>query len=182
LAVFTESWLVDNRVAHKCLVNPKHNKVTVNDSFWAPRLELYRNTTLDDVFSKFENAGAVRNFDRLANQQWGSYEGPSFFDGQFYEVIRAACDILATEYSYSLDNKLDGYITKIAAAASVSGDGYINTYTQLKEPDHRWGENGGNLLALHDVYNAGFLVDAGVHHYQATGKKTLLEVAFWECY
>lgn len=56
-------------------------------------------------------------------------------------------------------------------------DGYLNTYTQLIEPDHRWGFNGGLLLFQHDVYNAGMLVDEGVHYYKATGKTTLLNVS-----
>jgi DUF1680 family protein len=70
---------------------------------------------------------------------------------------------------------LDGYISRIAAAAAKDPDGYLNTYTQLMEPGHRWGLNGGLQLWQHDVYNLGALVD-GVHHYRATGKTTLLVV------
>ena len=45
------------------------------------------------------------------------------------------------------------------------------------ESGHRWGENGGMLRWQHDVYNAGMLVEAGIHYYKATGKTKLLEVA-----
>lgn len=45
------------------------------------------------------------------------------------------------------------------------------------EADHQWGERGGMLRWQHDVYNAGMLVEAGVHYYNATGKTKLLEVA-----
>ena len=39
-----------------------------------------------------------------------------------------------------------------------------------REPDHRWGKNGGNDREQHDLYNIGCLVEAGVHYYRATGK------------
>jgi len=68
-------------------------------------------------------------------------------------------------------------IARIAAAQAAGNDGYILTYTQLEEPQHRWGENGGMLRFQHDVYNAGALIEASVHHYRATGKRNLLEVA-----
>ena len=72
---------------------------------------------------------------------------------------------------------LDGYIDRIAAAAAKDPDGYLNTYTQLKEPTHRWGLNGGNDNWQHDVYNASAMVEAAVHYYRATGKTRLLQVA-----
>ena len=53
----------------------------------------------------------------------------------------------------------------------------MNTYTQLKEPSHRWGLNGGDDNWQHDVYNARALVEAAVHDYRATGKTQLLGVA-----
>ncbi|MCB1128782.1 MAG: glycoside hydrolase family 127 protein, partial [Verrucomicrobiae bacterium] len=76
-----------------------------------------------------------------------------------------------------IEARLDGMIQRIAAAAARDPDGYLNTYTQLKEPDHRWGLNGGDDNWQHDVYNAGAMVEAAVHHYRATGKTRLLEVA-----
>jgi DUF1680 family protein len=91
-------------------------------------------------------------------------------------MIRGASDFLATQSDLGLDRQLDGYIARIAAAAAKDPDGYLNTYTQLEEPTHRWGLNGGLQLWQHEVYNAGALVDAGVHHYKATGKTTLLIV------
>jgi DUF1680 family protein len=91
-------------------------------------------------------------------------------------MIRGASDFLATQPDPELDRQLDGYIARIAAAAAKDPNGYLNTYTQLEEPTHRWGLNGGLQLWQHEVYNAGALVDAGVHHYKATGKTTLLAV------
>lgn len=39
------------------------------------------------------------------------------------------------------------------------------------------GRQWGLLRGQHDVYNAGMLIEAGVHYYQATGKTRLLEIA-----
>ena len=57
----------------------------------------------------------------------------------------------------NLKQRIDDYIDRISAAQASDKDGYINTYTQLMEPDHRWGFNGGHLRWQHDVYNAGML-------------------------
>ena len=73
--------------------------------------------------------------------------------------------------------RLDGYIDASPPRRPRIPVGYLNTYTQLKEPDHCWGLNGGNDKWQHDVYNAGCLIEAGVHYYRATGKTALLKVA-----
>ena len=77
----------------------------------------------------------------------------------------------------ALERRIDGYVARIAAAAAKDPDGYLNTYTQLVEPEHRGAPNGGNDREQHDLYNAGCLVEAGVHYYRATGKTELLRVA-----
>ena len=152
-------------------------EVKIIDEFWTPKLETMRTVTLPDVFSKFEEEGAFNNFDRVRDGEKGEHVGPPWYDGLIWETMRAACDFLVTKYDPELDTRLDGYIERIAAAAAVEPDGYIATWTILKEPDHRWGENGGNLRWQHDVYDAGALVEAAVHHYRATGKISLLNVA-----
>src|SRR5262249_701057 len=52
-------------------------------------------------------------------------------------------------------------------------DGYLDTYYIVKEPGKRW----TNLRDNHELYCAGHLFEAAVAHYQATGKRTLLDVA-----
>jgi DUF1680 family protein len=173
-------------------------QVTMEDSFWSPRFAQWRTTTVNDIFDKFEgkydskastslaadfekmgtSRNAFQNFDLVAEGKRGIgiHNGPPWYDGLVYESIRGTADFLARYPDSTLERRLDGYIDKIAAAQASDPDGYINTYTQLMEPDHRWGFNGGVLRWQHDVYNSGMLVEAAVHYYKATGKTKLLDV------
>jgi DUF1680 family protein len=152
-------------------------QVQIEDSFWSPKRKVWQEIMIPDCFARFEKDGALANFDKIRDGQTGDHGGPPWYDGLIYEMIRGAADFLAAKPDPKLEARLDGYIERIAAAAAKDPDGYINTYTQLKEPSHRWGTNGGNDRWQHDLYNAGALVEAGVHYYRATGKTRLLEVA-----
>lgn len=149
-------------------------QTVIEDDFWTPRLRLLREVTLDDVFTKFEEGGAFANFDRVARGERGGFQGHPWFDGLICETIRGASDFLAASYDAELDARLDGYIQRIAAAQAVDAEGYLNTYVTLMCPDKRWGANSGNQLYHHEMYNAGCLIEAGVHHYRATGKTNML--------
>ena len=153
--------------------------VTVEDEFWSPRRKTWQEVTIRDCFTKFENdrGGALNNFDKVRDGKLGGHAGPPWYDGLIYEMIRGSSDFLAAHPDAELDKQLDGYIERVAAAAAKDPNGYVNTWTQLMEPDHRWGLNGGYQRWQHEVYNAGALVEAGVHHYLATGKTNLLQVA-----
>ncbi|MBB6733822.1 glycoside hydrolase family 127 protein [Cohnella zeiphila] len=151
--------------------------VELTDAFWAPKLKVLREVTVHDVLDKFESDGALRNFDFVSEGRGGYHSGEPWFDGLIYETLRGISDVLAVHGDEALDRRADRIIEKIARAQEAVGDGYLNTYTLLDRPNQRWGDNGGNLRWQHDVYNAGCLVEAGVHHYKATGKTTLLKAA-----
>ncbi|MDB5326054.1 MAG: hypothetical protein JWM57_1623 [Phycisphaerales bacterium] len=149
--------------------------VTIQDAFWSPKRDLWRQTTITDCLNKFEKDGALTNFDLVRDgKEAGIHHGAPWFDGLVYEMITGASGFLVTNPDPQLEARLDGYIDRIAAAAARDPDGYLNTYTTAKEPTHRWGANGGNDLFQHDLYNAGCMVEAGVHYYRATGKTKLL--------
>lgn len=168
----------------------KVNEVKVQDAFWRPKFEQWRQVTANDVLDKFEGKhihdakecklhDTFRNFDLVAQgkRDINEHAGAPWFDGLVYETIRGISDFISSNPDAGMEKRLDGYIDRIASAQASETDGYINTYTQLMESDHRWGENGGMLRWQHDVYNAGMLVEAGIHYYNATGKTKLLEVA-----
>ncbi len=167
---------------------PEVNQVKIEDTFWKPKLNLWQKVTVNDVFDKFEGkhlehpgefCNTFENFDRVAKgeRNIGRHAGAPWFDGLVYETIRGVADLMARQSDAALEKRVDGYIDRIAVAQASEPNGYIDTYTQLMEADHQWGERGGMLRWQHDVYNAGMLVEAGVHYYNATGKTKLLEVA-----
>jgi DUF1680 family protein len=152
--------------------------VSIQDSFWSPKYATWRNTTIRDCLDKFEKSGAMTNFDLIRDgKKAGVHHGEPWFDGLIYEMITACSDFMVQQPDPALEARLDGFIDRIAAAGAKDPDGYLNTYTSAKEPDHRWGANGGNDRYQHDLYNGGCLVEAGVHYYRATGKTKLLQTA-----
>lgn len=153
--------------------------VTIDDAFWAPKREIWRTVTVSDCFHKFDTVkgSAFENFDRVTAGKTDGHAGFPWFDGLVYEMIRGVADFLRSHPDPQIEAQIDGYVTRIAAAASKDPGGYVNTYTQLQEPDHRWGLNGGLEVWQHEFYNLGALVEAGVHYYRATGKTQLLDAA-----
>ena len=150
--------------------------VVIDDEFWAPKRTVWQQVTIRDCFRKFEadRGGALNNFDKVRAGLTGGHAGDPWMDGLVYEMIRGAADFILSHPDPELERQLDGYISRIVAAAAVRPDGYVNTYTQLMEPGHEWGLNGGLQLWQHEIYNLGALVDAGIHYYRATGKTDLL--------
>src|SRR5580765_1581820 len=82
-------------------------QVIVNDSFWAPKLDIWRSVTIRDAFTKFENdrGGALNNFDRVRDGLKGNHAGPPWYDGLIYEMIRASSDFLAAHPDPELDRR-----------------------------------------------------------------------------
>lgn len=153
---------------------PALTEVTLTDDFWKPYLEKIRTCMVPNVLDRLEESGYLENF-RFAAAGIKEHKGPPFSDGLFFETIRGISDFLAVYPDPAIEARLDGYIEQIAAAQEE--DGFLCTQTQCCYPDRRWGENGGDIIIQHDLYDQGALIEAGIHHYRATGKTALLEIA-----
>ncbi|MGC4033061.1 MAG: glycoside hydrolase family 127 protein [Tepidisphaeraceae bacterium] len=81
------------------------------------------------------------------------------------------------------DPKLDAYVDKLIAeiAAAQEPDGYLYTARTIDPAHpHKWAGPERWVLERelsHELYNFGHLYEAAVAHYQATGKRNLLDVA-----
>lgn len=155
----------------------KASQVQVTDPFWRHYLDQVRTVTVPHVMDKFEFHGALENFDNCANGI-KAHKGAAFWDGLIYESIRGISDLIADHYDAELDARLDNWIARIAAAQATQPDGYINTNnTAMWTPENRWGDGEEvrtSLVYQHVLYDFGALIEAGVQHYLATGKTTLL--------
>lgn len=145
--------------------------VRVTDTFWAPRIEVNRNRTLDVVRKKLLETGAIQNFDVASGKTPGRHRGPFWSDSDVYKWLEGVSYSLAARRDTGLESQANEVIAKIAAAQMP--DGYLDTYFQLVHPDMRW-----KFLAFgHEMFSAGHLLEAAVAHYEATGNKSLLDVA-----
>ena len=155
---------------------PKVGSVVISDKFWSPYLDNVRHKMLPYVFKKFEETGYVQNFRSVINEDGEKHIGPPFSDGLFMESLRGACDFLAADK----DPLLEAYIDKsieILNAAADKNDGFLCTMTTQNYPDKIWGDNDGDIVEQHDLYDHGTLIEAAISHYLATGKTTLLKTA-----
>ncbi|HEY3742004.1 MAG TPA: beta-L-arabinofuranosidase domain-containing protein, partial [Bryobacteraceae bacterium] len=158
--------------------------VHVTDHFWAPKIEINRTVTIPFAFEKEEETGRVNNFIRAAEALRGEPHdmkppGYPFDDSDVYKVIEGASYTLSVAPDPKLDAYLDSLIAKIGAAQEK--DGYLYT-TRTIDPVHPHPWAGPKRWVFesvdsHELYNLGHLYEAAVAHYQATGKRTLLDIA-----
>ena len=153
------------------LVDIPLKSVDIHDGFWSSRIEVNRTKTLDHVYRELEQTGSIRNFDIASGKASGKFGGPWWSDSDVYKWIEGASYSLAKHPDPELEAKVEELIWKIAAAQQK--DGYIDTFILIVEPDMRW----RNLAFFHELFCAGSLFEAAVAHYEATGKRSLLEVA-----
>ena len=164
--------------------------VRVTGGFWQAKQEVNRTVTVPFALQQCEQSGRLRNFDlaaetmrrRTAGEKDFQNQPPTIYpfdDTDAYKAIEGAAYVLSRQPDAALDRQLDGWIARITAAQEP--DGYLYTFRTMHpdSPGHKWvglqrWEKDPELS--HELYNAGHLYEAGVAHYQATGKRTLLEV------
>ncbi len=160
---------MNSAVANRVLTPLPFTAVKIEDIFWAPRIATNRERTLQIEYEQCRDTGRLDAF-RL---QWKPGQQPVphiFWDSDVAKWVETASYTLATHPNPVLDQLLDGIIAQIAAAQQP--DGYLNTHFTQVEPEKRW----TNLRDWHELYCAGHLIEAAIAHYQATGKRSLLDV------
>jgi DUF1680 family protein len=159
--------------------------VHLTDAFWAPRVEINRTKTIPFAFKKDEETGRVDNFIRAAealhHQPFENHKPPGypFDDTDVYKVIEGASYTLSVHPDPKLEAYIDDLIAKVAAAQEP--DGYLYTARTIDPLNpHRWAGTERWMLESvdsHELYDLGHLYEAAAAHYQATGKRTLLDIA-----
>jgi hypothetical protein len=158
--------------------------VKLTDNFWAPRIKKNADVTIPIAFGYCESTGRVKNFEIAGGLDTGKFQTIyPFDDSDVYKIIEGASYSLQNYPDPKLDAYLDSLIYKIGLAQE--DDGYLYTNRTIAEMHggkglHEWaGKNRWELDSIlsHELYNLGHLYEAAVAHYQATGKRTLLDIA-----
>jgi len=154
--------------------------VQITDNFWQPRMHTNTTVTIPFAFQKSEETGRLANFAIACGLQSGDFQSKyPYDDSDVYKIIEGAAYTLALRPDSELDSFLDTLIGWIAAAQEE--DGYLMTWRSIQpdKPPTSWSgdERWDNMEFGHELYNVGHLYEAAVAHYEATGKRTLLDVA-----
>lgn len=155
------------------------NQVELNDQFWAPRIRLNHELTIPYAFEQSEITGRVKNFDVAAGKIEGTFCSTyPFDDSDVYKIIEGGSYSLQMIPDPELEAYIDELIVKIADAQEE--DGYIYTNrTIMGDSAHPWAGTRRwekTHILSHELYNLGHMYEAGVAHYQATGKTSFLDV------
>lgn len=154
--------------------------VKVTDAFWGQRLKASREVTVPLAFSKCEETGRYDNFVMAANPgEQNKVKGYSFDDTDVYKTIEGASYLLQTYPDKELEAYIDSVLVLVAAAQEP--DGYLYT-ARTMNPDnpHDWAGNKRweKVEELsHEFYNLGHMVEGAIAHYQATSKRSFLDIA-----
>ncbi len=155
-------------------------QVRIMDNFWSKRLETNHKVTIPIAFHQAEETGRIDNFRIAGRLKEGKFSSIyPFDDSDVFKNIEAASYSLQLFPDPDLESYLDTLIGYIAAAQEPDGYLYTNRTIDPKNTHEMAGpERWINEEAhSHELYNAGHLYEAAVAHYQATGKRELIDVA-----
>lgn len=133
----------------------------------AARLATNRTVSLMDQYEKCKSSGRIDALD-LTKQ---GIERHHYWDSDVAKWVEAASYSLATHP----DKRLEAKVNEVADlfVAAQQPDGYINSYFTAEAPKLRW----TNLAEMHELYQAGHIMEAAVAHWRATGRREFLEAA-----
>ncbi|OPZ98809.1 MAG: Non-reducing end beta-L-arabinofuranosidase [Bacteroidetes bacterium ADurb.Bin416] len=155
--------------------------VKATDQFWAPRIRINQDITIPIALGHCYNTGRVDNFKKAGKLIPGYFDTQfTFDDTDIYKIIEGAAYSIQMYPNAELDARMDTLIEFIRVAQEP--DGYLYTARTAGKPGalHEWvgvkrWEKDPDLS--HELYNCGHLYEAAVAHYQATGKRSLLDIA-----
>ena len=160
-------------------------KVTLEDDFWLPRLQIQKQTLVP--FSLDKTAYAVENLRRTGQYLRGEkiekgFEGPYYVASDLFKVMEGAAYLLILEKDAELEKQMDEIIDIIASAQDKDGYLYeVHILPEQKENNHRKGGSGPTRYSFvdhsHELYNMGHMYEGAIAYYKATGKRKWLDVA-----
>jgi DUF1680 family protein len=150
---------------------PARGAVKIDDPHWSPRLELNRSHALLYQWGRYEDCGTIDNFRIAAGIKIGPRRGFFYTDSDLHKWADAASRAIGSGPDEAIEARLAEYIDLMGRCQD--GDGYLFTYNQIHFPGTRW----KNLQIEHELYCHGHFIEAGVSHFEATGRRDLLGLA-----
>ncbi|GAB3010937.1 glycoside hydrolase family 127 protein [Niabella terrae] len=156
-------------------------QVHLTDAFWKPKVDVNATVTIPYILRMCREHGRMDNFKKAAGRMpaGDKLTDFTFDDTDIYKLIEGASYSLQVQYNQLLDLQLDSLIELIGAAQEK--DGYLYTFRTAKVTHpHDWiGEKRWvkEEQLSHELYNSGHLFESAVAHFQATGKRSFLNIA-----
>jgi DUF1680 family protein len=168
---------------------PSIRQVQLTDSFWQPRIRQNSSVTIPAVMAKLRETGRIKNFTNAARVLSAKSESEEFCsafpfdDSDVYKFLEAGSYALLNmkdkPEADALDAMLDSLIVTVSQAQEV--DGYLytaRTMNPVNMPEMSGKERFINEQEnSHELYNLGHLYEAACTHFEATGKRNLLNIA-----
>ena len=178
LCLLTQTTLFAQKKDYTYVAVP-FTQVKITDNFWLPRLKLNHTSTIPTSFERCENTGRVKNFEMAASKSGKFCTTFPFDDTDIYKTIEGASFSVSLFPDAKMVRYMDSLIDIVAKAQEP--DGYLYTARTIDPTNpHSWAgkvrwEKERELS--HELYNAGHLYEAAVAHFEATGKRNLLDIA-----
>jgi DUF1680 family protein len=154
-------------------------QVNITDNFWGPKIRTNADVTIPYTLDQCQKTGRIDNFLIAAGKKKGKLTEYTFDDTDLYKIIEGASYGLQVKKNPDLERYLDTLIAIIGDAQEP--DGYLYTFRTAKvDSPHAWIGKARWVEEedlSHELYNSGHLFESAVAHYQATGKKNLLNIA-----
>ena len=156
----------------------------ITDPFFGGRIRTARETSIPYMYDALRDAvpgvapsGCIANLEVAAGLRQGVFTGFVFQDSDLWKWVEGVAWALAAQPDEALERRADALID--LAARAQQPDGYLDTYYIINGLDKRF----TNLRDNHELYVAGHMCEAAAAYYEATGKRTLLDVAcrFADC-
>jgi DUF1680 family protein len=143
-----------------------YSKVCITGGFWRQKQDMVRDVTVHAVYNRFKDTGRI---DAFRCEKEPAVQPHIFWDSDVAKWIEGVAYLLEKKEAPELEKIVDGLIADIEKNQEECG--YFNSYYLVLDYDERFTKRD-----CHELYCAGHFIEAAVAYYEATGKRSLLDI------
>ncbi len=155
--------------SHRLTPVPLKN-ITITDSFWAPKLKVYRERTIP--WSWKYMGWNLRALHKAAGDEVKGDLNGTWDEANLYKFLETAAHSLAQFPDAELERRVDEIVTLLGRLQRA--DGFVHGYIIHKKKTP-WDPT--FLDGSHTGYVLGHMIEAAIEYHSATGKRALLDIA-----